>query len=491
MKTDHEFDFAVSYAGPDQPFVEEVVSALRARGLRVFFAPDEQADMLGRNLLDYLHEVYLSKAKYCLLFASKYYAERKWTNKVERTAAQERALGQDDRYIIPIRLDDTKITALSGNTLDIRNASPKRVADLCVAVLLRDETPAAVSDLEEKRDRLILRVISFTEFDVDLLRQSFKPFSGLATGNANMISVELRLPRFFMETLEKYEAIKTSPEFKKIDLDTQHSFGQGIDSIRITLFQELMRAPQYVLGQSQPLYGSSLILTESAIELLRRYILSKVIAAARCLVAFRLKGFWQPSWAVKLADCDTIWSPTVMRGLPWLCRAEGSERYLWFDSDIHAWGPGIFHEKVRVYRPSSLVVRRRADPPTPDEVLAFIGTQLLERELEGRTPQLLNDAFLYPERMEVSSRNENVVECHHFHEVNTHGSGCKPAFPAIVALGEEILKQGEGSREKVCHALELIYSAEFALRDQRDLLLPAIKMLYSRLSAYDARDQSS
>jgi hypothetical protein len=54
-----EFDFAVSYASPDAEFVSEVVQSMKGRGLRVFFAPDEQAEIIGRNLIDFLTEVYL------------------------------------------------------------------------------------------------------------------------------------------------------------------------------------------------------------------------------------------------------------------------------------------------------------------------------------------------------------------------------------------------------------------------------------------------
>jgi hypothetical protein len=41
---------------------------------------------------DYLTEVYLTKPRYCLVSISKHYAERTWTDRVERAAAQARAI---------------------------------------------------------------------------------------------------------------------------------------------------------------------------------------------------------------------------------------------------------------------------------------------------------------------------------------------------------------------------------------------------------------
>jgi hypothetical protein len=95
---DPPFTLAVSYASPDRDYVEAVVNALKGRGVSVFYAPDEQADIIGRNLIDYLHDVYLTQARYCLVFVSLSYLSSRWTNRVERRAAQERSFAQDDRY---------------------------------------------------------------------------------------------------------------------------------------------------------------------------------------------------------------------------------------------------------------------------------------------------------------------------------------------------------------------------------------------------------
>jgi hypothetical protein len=485
MTFTHEYDFAFSYAGPDQPFVEEVVRAMKARGLRVFFAPDEQADIVGRNLIDYLSEVYLTRARYCLVFISNHYAERKWTDRVERPAAQARALEQRERYIIPVRLDDAKIPGILSTTADIRGATANRIADLAVAILLRDETPIAVSQENQSQERLIIRVLSFTDLDVDLLRDSFKPFRGWVVDNAHMIPVELRLPQFLIETISSYANILESERFQTIDRRTQDQFTRLVTMVREDVFKELLRVPSRVLISSQPSGTPSLALTDIAVELIRRYVLSKIIAVARCLVTFQLKGFSGPMWATKFADCSVLWSDHLMGGLPWLCRSEDSERHLWLDADI-TWD-GMWSNRARVYLPSAMIVRSGDEEYTPDEVLRFVAPQLLERALREK-PGFLYDALHYPTRMEVSQRNENIIECHHFHEVNLSNFNWTEALPAIESLRDEIMTQSKLGLITMQDALMRIHDCESAI-GHKEIFSSAFQRLWADLRS--TRDESA
>ena len=45
----YEFDVAVSFAGEDREFVEEVVAQLKQAGLRVFYDSDYVAEMWGEE----------------------------------------------------------------------------------------------------------------------------------------------------------------------------------------------------------------------------------------------------------------------------------------------------------------------------------------------------------------------------------------------------------------------------------------------------------
>ncbi len=112
---EYEYDVAVSFAGEDRDYVEKVVRILNTIGLRVFYDKYYQVDMWGKDLYVHLHEVYHTKAKYCVMFLSKQYKEKVWPNH-ERQSAQARAMEQKNEYILPVRLDETVIPGVRPTT---------------------------------------------------------------------------------------------------------------------------------------------------------------------------------------------------------------------------------------------------------------------------------------------------------------------------------------------------------------------------------------
>ncbi len=107
---DKEFDYdvALSFAGEDREKAEELAGLLTSRKLRVFYDLYEQAELWGKDLYQHLQSVYRDRAKYCVIFSSKAYAEKLWT-KHELRQAQARAFTENREYILPIRIDDTDI----------------------------------------------------------------------------------------------------------------------------------------------------------------------------------------------------------------------------------------------------------------------------------------------------------------------------------------------------------------------------------------------
>ena len=88
-----------------------MAEALKSRGLNVFYDQYEKATLWGKNLYTYLSDVYQNKARYCVMFLSKHYAAKLWTNH-EREAAQARAFSENEEYILPVRLDNTVIPGI-------------------------------------------------------------------------------------------------------------------------------------------------------------------------------------------------------------------------------------------------------------------------------------------------------------------------------------------------------------------------------------------
>ncbi|MEY2508577.1 MAG: hypothetical protein QOH01_2906 [Verrucomicrobiota bacterium] len=111
MTTEHDYDVAFSFAGEDRQIVERIATRLKQQNVSVFYDRDKQADMWGKNLQEYLTDIYLKRARFCIMFISQAYAEKMWTRQ-ERRSAMARAMQQKQEYILPIRLDQTELEGL-------------------------------------------------------------------------------------------------------------------------------------------------------------------------------------------------------------------------------------------------------------------------------------------------------------------------------------------------------------------------------------------
>ena len=127
-----EYDIALSFAGEQRKQVEEVAQCLEAVGVHVFYDNFSKAQLWGKDLYQHLSEVYQKKARFCIIFISKEYAEKAWTHH-ELKAAQARAFTEKGaEYILPVRFDDTDVAGILPTTgfLDFRTES---AAGICAA----------------------------------------------------------------------------------------------------------------------------------------------------------------------------------------------------------------------------------------------------------------------------------------------------------------------------------------------------------------------
>ena len=133
---EYDYDITLSFAGEDREYVEAFAGVLRTKGIRVFYDKYEIADMWGKDLYSHLDDIYRNAAQYCVLFASKFYASRVWTNH-ERQSAQARAIAENEEYILPVRFDNTPIPGLRPTVhyIDLRKTSPEELARLTIEKL--------------------------------------------------------------------------------------------------------------------------------------------------------------------------------------------------------------------------------------------------------------------------------------------------------------------------------------------------------------------
>jgi len=132
-ESDYDYDVALSFAGEDRDYVDQIAKMLHTLGARVFYDKYESTDLWGKDLYAHLDDVYRKRSKYCVIFVSAAYGRKLWTSH-ERQSAQARAFESAGEYVLPVRFDDTEIPGLRPTTgyLDLRKMSPD---DLVRAIL--------------------------------------------------------------------------------------------------------------------------------------------------------------------------------------------------------------------------------------------------------------------------------------------------------------------------------------------------------------------
>lgn len=160
-----EFDVALSYASEDREYVEKVANYLKSRKVSLFYDRDERIQIWGKNLYEYLHDIYSKKARFCVIFISEHYAKKNWPTH-ELRSAQERAIRENEVYILPARFDETDLPGVSTNTayIDLRNITPERFADI---VLQKLSDSKGHSEVRKEPEIRIPRVQSqnFNKYD--------------------------------------------------------------------------------------------------------------------------------------------------------------------------------------------------------------------------------------------------------------------------------------------------------------------------------------
>lgn len=131
-----DYDVALSFAGEDRAYVEEVAGALVASGVKVFYDKLEEASLWGMNLYTHLSDIYRKRARFTVMFISRSYADKRWTSH-EREAAQARAFADSREYILPARFDDTEIPGMLPTTgyVSIKERPPGDLAELILRKL--------------------------------------------------------------------------------------------------------------------------------------------------------------------------------------------------------------------------------------------------------------------------------------------------------------------------------------------------------------------
>lgn len=136
VPTPKKYDVVLSFAGEDRTYVEKVATFLESRGVVVFYDRFEEANLWGKDLAEHFDSIYRKQGRFCVMFASRRYAEKLWTRH-ERRSALAKALEARGEYVLPARFDDTVIPGLRPTIAyqDLRQTTPRELGRLILRKL--------------------------------------------------------------------------------------------------------------------------------------------------------------------------------------------------------------------------------------------------------------------------------------------------------------------------------------------------------------------
>jgi len=172
-----KYDIALSFAGEDREYVDQVAGHLRRARVNVFYDKYEQVDLWGKNLYEHLSNLYQNQARYTVMFISKHYAEKLWTRH-ERRSAQERAFRESLEYILPARFDDTEVPGLPSTIhyLDLRFLSPAQFAEAITEKLVK--SGVALAPVQPQTIGEEVAAVSGALVTIKVRDENSKPISG-------------------------------------------------------------------------------------------------------------------------------------------------------------------------------------------------------------------------------------------------------------------------------------------------------------------------
>ena len=126
------YQVALSFAGEQRDYVEEVARHLQGRSIAVFYDGFEEVGLWGRSGVETFHEAFAEQSAYVVMFISEAYVSKAWPNH-ERRSALSRMIKEKDQYILPVRFDDTRVPGLPADTL-YRSAQDYTPAQLATMI---------------------------------------------------------------------------------------------------------------------------------------------------------------------------------------------------------------------------------------------------------------------------------------------------------------------------------------------------------------------
>lgn len=106
-----KYDIAISFAGEDRKIAKNLAKALLNKDIDVFYDEFYRGMLWGKHLKKFFQKVYGPKTRFVVVLISKYYPVKDWTD-FEFSIVREEAKKRKAEFILPVKLDDTKILGI-------------------------------------------------------------------------------------------------------------------------------------------------------------------------------------------------------------------------------------------------------------------------------------------------------------------------------------------------------------------------------------------
>ncbi len=167
------FSVALSFAGEQRDYVEEVALGLKCRGVDVFYDGFHEVELWGCDLVATLDDLYSKRTDAVVIFVSNEYVAKPFTI-VERQAAMAKAISTRNKYIYPVKFDDVKLPGLPATIsyLEVARNTPEQLAaKICQAIgaSQKSEVPHVPPvPADDKDNTVTLSLDQMPRHDVDV-----------------------------------------------------------------------------------------------------------------------------------------------------------------------------------------------------------------------------------------------------------------------------------------------------------------------------------
>ncbi|MCK4818052.1 TIR domain-containing protein, partial [bacterium] len=76
MNKKYQYDVALSFAGENREYVDQVYTYLTTQGIKPFYDKAEEIELWGNDLVARFDGIYRSEAHYCVMFISCHYLQK-------------------------------------------------------------------------------------------------------------------------------------------------------------------------------------------------------------------------------------------------------------------------------------------------------------------------------------------------------------------------------------------------------------------------------